>query len=244
VGPLVTQMVAGVNRYKSRTMNELAVTVGMILFPGLIACIICDKITVHAPKWDSFKYSVYSFVFGVICYLLLQTVYFGWWLLACHAKTPMDTYNLDVWSIVDIPKGSVNLAEVFWATILAPVVAGLAAWTVNYKFVNKIAKWLRLSDKYGDENLYSYFLNSQDVDWIYVRDIQNKLTYQGRVVSFSENSSMQEILLSDVTVYSYETSDEFYSVPFLYLAKTGGTFIIEAVPPSLLEIVNGKETIA
>lgn len=53
-------------------MNELAIAVGVILFPGLITAVICDKITVHSPRWGSFKYSVYSFIFGVSCYVALQ----------------------------------------------------------------------------------------------------------------------------------------------------------------------------
>jgi hypothetical protein len=107
--------------------------------------------------------------------------------------------------------------------------------------INKIAKKLKISTKYGDENLFSFFLNSQNIDWIYVRDIQNNLTYQGRVVSFSENDGMQELVMSEVTVFKYETSEEFYSVPLIYLSKPSGNFIIEAVPPELLEEKNGKE---
>jgi hypothetical protein len=38
-------------------MNSLAIAISIILLPGLVACVICDKITVHSPKWDAFKYS-------------------------------------------------------------------------------------------------------------------------------------------------------------------------------------------
>ena len=52
---------------------------------------------------------------------------------------------------------------------------------------------------------------------------------------------MQELVLSEVTVFAYETSDEFYSIPLLYLSKARGSFIVEAVPPQLLEAQDGKE---
>ena len=225
-------------------MNELAIAVGVILFPGLIACVICDKITVHSPKWSSFKYSVYSFIFGVLCYVCLQLLTYLW---ACVATFVFPSLvpasaTLDVWTIATTQKVSIDPSEVFWATVLAPVVAALAAFTVNHKIINRIAQQARISSKFGDENLFSFFLNAAEVDWIYVRDIEHKLTYQGRVVSFSEADDMQELVMSQVTVFGYETSEEFYSVPLLYLSKPRGAFIIEAVPLELLEEANGEET--
>lgn len=225
-------------------MNDLAIAIGVILFPGLITAVICDKITVHSPKWGSFKYSVYSFIFGVSCYVLLQFFAYIWSLFAPYIFPPLmlSSPTLNVWTIATTQKPLINPTEIFLATIISPFIAALAAFTVNHKVLNKIAKTIKISDKYGDENLFSFFLNSQNIDWVYVRDIQNNLTYQGRVVSFSENDGMQELVMSEVTVFKYETSEEFYSVPLIYLSKPSGKFIIEAVPPELLEEKNGKET--
>lgn len=225
-------------------MNELAIAVGVILFPGLIAAVICDKITVHSPQWGSFKYSVSSFVFGVSCYVALQGLAYLWiWIAEYFFPTlSFASPTLDVWTIATTQKVSIDPSEVFWATVLSPAIAAVAAFTVNHKLINKAAQKLRISSKYGDENLFSFFLNAQDIDWVYVRDIPSKLTYQGRVVSFSEADDMQELVLSEVTIFAYETSDELYSIPLLYLSKVRGAFIIEAVPQSLLEPQDGKET--
>jgi hypothetical protein len=224
-------------------MNELAIAVGVILFPGLITAVICDKITVHSPRWGSFKYSVYSFIFGVSCYVALQGLAYFWgWVAGCFFPTlSFASATLNVWTIATTQRVSIDPSEVFLATVLSPAIAALAAFTVNHKLINRAAQKLRVSSKYGDENLFSFFLNAQDVDWVYVRDIPGKLTYQGRVVSFSEADDMQELVLSEVTVFAYETSDELYSIPLLYLSKARGAFIIEAVPPQLLEAKDGKE---
>ncbi|WP_019567800.1 hypothetical protein [Thioalkalivibrio sp. ALMg13-2] len=224
-------------------MNELAIAVVVILFPGLIAAVICDKITVHSPRWGSFKYSVYSFVLGVSSYVALQGIVYIWnWFSGLFVPTvSFVSKTLDVWTIVTTQTVSIDPSEVFWATILSPVIAVLAAFTVNHKIIHKAAQRLRVSGKYGDENLFSFFLNAQDINWVYVRDIPSKLTYQGRVVSFSEADDMQELVLSEVTVFAYETSDEYYSVPLLYLSKERGSFIIEAIPQQLLEAEDEKE---
>ncbi len=224
-------------------MNEFAVIIGVILFPGLIAAVICDKLVVHTIKWDSFKYGIYSFIFGVLSYVLLQAIYaFSQLLPNCDCSiTAAEQIVLKVWTIVKPKELDISLREVFYATLLAPIIAALCASVVNFKLINKLAKKLNISMKFGDENLYSFFLNSDDVSWVYVRDIKNNITYEGKVVSFSETDSIQELVLTNVTLYCYETSVKLYSIPDIYIAKPVGEFIIETVPSEFLEIKNGKE---
>jgi len=229
------------------SVNELAISIGVVLFPGLLATIICDKIASHTPKWRVFKYSVYSFVFGVLCYACVQ---FASWaaqavvnLIGCQSNTaPL----LKVWSIATADKPNVDLREVAFASLTAPIVAAIAASINDWKLLNRIAQKLNLSVKFGDENLFSYYLNRRDIDWVYVRDPRTNQTYQGRVVQWSETDHIQEVVLSDVTVYEYESSKELYSLPTVYLARTTGTFVIEAIPPEIFvptkELENGKET--
>lgn len=223
-------------------MTELAIAVGVILFPGIIATTIADKIVVHVRPWGPLKYGLYSFILGVFSYLGLQCL--SWLQMMVPTKyqiTPL-LGSLDAWNIIGNTKARIDFAEVAGATLLSLPVAFIAAFTINHKVVHKLAKKLGVSIKYGDENLYSFYLNAQEIDWVYVRDVERKLTYQGRVFSFSENDKFQELVLSDVTVFGYENSDEYYSVPSIYLCRTAGSFVIESVPPHLLEKANGKKT--
>ncbi|MCC6545315.1 MAG: hypothetical protein IT392_12595 [Nitrospirae bacterium] len=224
-------------------MNELAVAVSIILFPGLIATVISDKITNHSRGWGSFKYSIYSFIFGVTCYVALQVV--GWLLgmLQPYLQLlPSLSGYLDVWTIATNSHSKIDLFEVGAATIMSVPVAFFAAYLINHKTFNKIAKRISVSNKYGDENLFYYYLNADEIDWVYVRDFERKLTYEGRICSYSENDNIQEIVLSEVTVYGYEDSDEYYSVPSIYLCREMGRFVIEGVPTEILEEASGKET--
>jgi len=155
-----------------------AIAVSVILFPGLISTVIADKITVHSKNWDSFKYGIYSFVFGVFCYVIVQILS---WLMTYIPERlnilPLRAGTLAVWSIVTDNRARIDLREVFAA-------AFFGAFLVNYKIFHKFAQKLLISQKYGDENLYSYYLNAKEIDWVYVRDFERKLTYQGRVISF------------------------------------------------------------
>lgn len=208
-------------------MNDLVILIGLISFPGLIATIICDKILVHTEKWASFNYAVYTFILGVAAYLALQIIVFLVGLSGRHLPFLDQDATLNIWGILTDRSHGIHWGEIAWATALAPIVAGLAAVVTNKKIVNKLAQLLRISDKYGDENLFSYFLNSPDVRWVYVRDLGNNLSYRGLVKSFAETNEVQELVLTDVTVFDYENSDELYSVERIYLAKPAGSFVIE-----------------
>jgi len=210
-------------------MNQLAVAIAIVLFPGLIASVICDKVIVHYQRWEIFKYGIYSFVFGLLCYTLLQGIVIG--LNSFDKILPGvevgSSGRLSAWTLVTAEKYKIDLAEVLWATILAPLIAAVAAAVVNLKLITRAAGKLGISDKYGDENLYSFFLNSKNVDWVYVRDREMKVTYFGRVISFSEYSNVQELALEDVDVFDLDTSALLYSVKAIYLTKSMGQFVIE-----------------
>jgi len=211
-------------------MNALAVSVAVILFPGLIATIICDKIAVHSARWRSFKYSVYSFIFGVMCYAALQLIcWIGQNAMNLVVGTSQEPIRLHVWSLVVSQQTDIHLWEVFWASLMAPVIAAIATVINSRKLLTRIAQRLRISQKFGDENLFSYYLTSNEIQWVYIRDPSVNQTYEGRVWAYSETDNIQEIVLSEATVYEYESSKKLYSLPTVYLARPTGTFAIEAI---------------
>jgi hypothetical protein len=214
-------------------VNELAIVIGIVLFPGLITTVMCDKLTVHSPRWDSFKYSMYSFVFGVLCYALLQALVDLCVRALSFRIPPIFRHDvlLNVWQIAGGKSGAIGLSEVFWATLLSPVVAAFAAIVINFKVINAVARYIGISEKFGDENLYSYFLNAKEVDWLYVRDAVYKLAYRGRIIAFSETEGTHELTLSEVTVFDNDEGTELYSIPLTYIARPVGTLSIEAGDP-------------
>ena len=86
--------------------------------------------------------------------------------------------------------------EAISKAIVTSLFIGFAAGGINHwKLINRFSKLLLLTNKYGDENLYSYFLNAKNVNEIYVRDIANNLIFHGQVNSFSETDNIKEIVL-------------------------------------------------
>lgn len=212
-----------------QSVNQLVIVVIFILMPGIIAAIICDKITSHT-RWDSFKFTLYALMLGMASYAALQMIVYAFNVIMAVQVKEVSWTNLKIWN--SSLNGGQELAawEICAAIGLSIPVAVFAAWLVNYKIFNKLAQKINVSTKFGDENLYSYYLNAQEIDWVYIRDIENNYTYQGRVVSHAENDKVQELVLSDVSVFRLEDSELLYEVPTIYLSKEMGKFIIEAIP--------------
>jgi len=110
----------------------------------------------------------------------------------------------------------------------------------NYKIINRIGKFLKLTTKYGDENLYSYFLNANNVNEVYVRDIANNITYHDMVDSYSETNEFKEMVLRDVKVYDYATSNLMYELDKVYLSRPKDDIIIEVPIIEVSYIINQK----
>ena len=231
-------------------MDQLVIVLIVILFPGIIGIIICDTIVDNQRKLDSFKYGLYALVLGILCYVILQLIryLFDIAILINSSESWNGWSHLFVWNVVADSKNAIQPIEIILASAISIPVAALVSKAINSKMLNRIAQNLEISDKYGDENLFSFFLNAEETNWVYVRDPERNFTYRGQVFSFSENDHIQELVLVNVTVFQYEDSKELYSLPSIYLSKEAGKFIIEGVEEdldesALLEEVNNvKET--
>ena len=212
-------------------MTQLVVSIVVILLPGIIATIISDKLTSHS-KWDAFKFGLYALVLGVFSYGILQFLVYVYNVFKSLTISGFVWQHLNIWNSALNGGKDIHAWEVCSAFLLSVPVAFIASWMINYKVFNKIAQLIGISNKYGDENLFSYYLNSKEVNWVYVRDSEKDLIYQGRIIKFSENEKVHEIVLSEVSVYA-DTEDEpelMYQIPTIYLCKECGKFSIEAIP--------------
>lgn len=205
-------------------ISELTLKLILLLIPGAVASIIYEKLTIQ-KKWPAFKFLAHSILFGALSYLLTQLIP-GW-------GSGLESFwkNLPT---KEIPFEAISKA------IVTSLAIGFASSGINHwKLVNRFGKMLALTNKYGDENLYSYFLNARNVFEVYVRDIGNNLTYHGQVNSFSETDHIKEIVLENVVVYEYETSAELYTVNKIYLSRPSDSITIELVFSPLNFEANG-----
>lgn len=208
-------------------ISELTLKLILLLIPGSLACIIYERLTIH-KQWTSFKFITNSILFGGISYLIAGVIF--------SLYKYDESFKL-FWD--NLPTKDIPYNVILKSSLISIIVGFVSTGIDNYKLINKFGKYIHLTNKYGDENLFSYFLNAKEVDEVYVRDIENKLTYHGFVNSFSETDEIKELVLLDVVVYDYETSKELYSLDKIYLSKSKENLIIE-LPYKTKQ--NGTET--
>lgn len=208
-------------------ISELTLKLIIILIPGAIASRIYQKVTIH-EKWTSFQFIANSILFGGVSYLITEL-----FIHLCYG----DERLLSFWN--DLPSTDIPY-DIVLKTCLTGVLIGLSVSALDhFKLLNWFAKRIKISNKYGDENLYSHFLNAKNVQEVYVRDIENNTTYHGVVDSFSETDDTCELVLWDVAVYSndpYELNNELDKV---YLSRPKSSITIEL---PIKENNNVKET--
>src|SRR5690606_6790552 len=179
-------------------ISELTLKLIIILLPGIIASICFEKITIH-KNWTPFKFVYNSVLFGALSYISSNITFLLINFLTCSnfifVKETLGQFE-DFWE--NLSTKYIHFRIVIWASLHSVVIALIGSSLDHKKFFNNISKSLGISNKYGDESLYYYFLNSGDIEEVYIRDDKNGLTYHGLINAYSETDSCIEILLNDV----------------------------------------------
>ncbi|WP_439695178.1 hypothetical protein ACFGVS_19105 [Mucilaginibacter sp. AW1-7] len=211
-------------------MSALTLKLIALLFPGLVAALLYRRLTVKHKERSDFMFVLIAITEGIFSYLTVQTLYvvavFG------HNLIWRDSWDYQtLHAFRDLSDSKViPYEEIICASIAAFAISMATVYISHHNLLNKYAIRYRISNKYGDENLYSNFLNENCLSWVYVKDIPNEIVYCGAVQSFSESDEFKEIVLNEVTVYRYFKDKEYkelYDVPKIYLCFPKDKVIIE-----------------
>ena len=213
-------------------MTELSITIFILIVPGILGFIIIDNLIIH-EKRDSFFFVLFSIILGLFSYCLLQL--FLWCVdivKSLFCKGCLQLTSLNVWKIFGLESTAKIIPwEIIWATVISIPLGFIVTYLIQHKVIYKIAQKLNVSFKYGDENLFYYYLNSVEVDWVYIRDKENGVIYEGRIQSYSENETIQEVVLTEVSAYDYyDPAEKIYETPSIYICRGWGKLQIEQIP--------------
>lgn len=221
-------------------ISGLTLKLIFLLTPGALAATIYKRLTVRHKEQSDFMFVIISIMLGMFSYLLLQILTYVYdfvinlFLLPCNRHRNYEVIR----TFSNISDSNIiPYSEIIYASIISIFLGFVITKVDDSKIINSIARRFKVSNKYGDENLYSYFLNSPDIEWVYVRDIENSLTYLGSVKAFSETQEFKEIVLIQVTVFNYPNSEELYDLERIYLCFPKDKVIIEQAKINS----NGKE---
>ena len=121
----------------------------------------------------------------------------------------------------------IDWRELYIAIIVSGILAIALSYVFNYKLITKLGRLIRATRRFGDEDVWEYLHNSPDVEWVYLRDHQQGVTYYGRVAYFSDRFQDRELVLTEVIVYNNESGEQLYDLDGAYVARDSSTMTIE-----------------
>ncbi|MFH0989500.1 MAG: DUF6338 family protein [bacterium] len=215
-------------------LSELSWKLILLFTPGIICTLTIDMLTIHA-RWSPFDFLIRSFIYGIITYLFLQLLlftYFGIYSVYHHEQITIA--YLSIWRLITEQGQTVNIIEITGSSILSIIVGFIASKVMNDKVLIKIGRKLKITSKFGDDDVWSYFLSDDEVHWVWVRCPKDNIVYEGWVQAFSESEKYREIVLRDVKVYANNNSSFLYEIPAAYLSGEPNDLFIEIPPDPFL----------
>lgn len=199
-------------------MDFALAQLALVFLPGIIWATIDAKYGAGLKPTQS-TLLIRSFVFGMTTYSCLFVIYvlfgqpFGYPELASNVE------KLNFFELKDEIALSIPLSFVMCVGWL---------WVVRKRYLKRFLHFINVTRRYGDEDLWSYTLNSDDanVEYVHLRDTENGFTFCGWVNAYSESEENRELLLSDVIVYN-EQGLELSKAPVLYLARPKNNIWLE-----------------
>lgn len=194
-------------------IDELTLRLLILLLPGMLSSIIIDSFTFHKER-KLLTRAIHFLLLSALVYVILQLVY---GLVYCFSTES----NLTVWKAFTNKEVEINYVEVIFALVVAIPVGLLFTYLITKKRLYNILNTYRISNKYGDENLFKYFLNSENIDWIWIRDIESQLVYYGSCLAFASEGERDEIVLGNVSIFHLDEDTgeykESYTLDKIYL---------------------------
>lgn len=198
-------------------MDTITLILAVIFLPGIIGARLDAKYA-SQTKPSQFDMVLNIFVFGISSYVVTYIIY----KILCldnYADFNLSQFDLKNKDTLVLIISNINI---IFIAVIASIFLSIS-WVAikNHKFISRFLQYIKVTYRYGDEDVWDYLLSSNDEPTRYInfRDIKLGITYSGYVEVFSEIPDLRELLLKDVFVYNSETGEELYQMPRLYIAR-------------------------
>lgn len=199
-------------------MDFALAQLALVFMPGIIWANIDAKFgTGLKPSQTTLL--IRAFMFGMATYAILYMIYLYFGKQFAYQKLIGKSEDINIFEIRQ---------EIAWSIPLSFALSIIWLWIVRYRLLKKLLHSLGATRRYGDEDVWTYTLNSDDanVEYIHLRDLDNKFIFAGWVNAYSESEEFRELLLSDVIIYD-EEGTEISRSPVLYLSRPKANIWIE-----------------
>ncbi len=217
------------------TISAFLVRVICLALPGIVSYMLFRKLA-GKPKCEKWEEWCQIVLFSLITYAIYGICVWLFGLLG------LGKGGLVFFKAILDDGTSIEWEEIVIASMFGIPIALIASVIRTYKLMNWFGRLMRVSRRFGDEDVWDYFHNLPDTpeyEWVVVRDHKTNLLYFGWIQAYSDSEKERELLMGDVSVCNNATGQPIYKVERLYLCRNKYDITIE-IPSSSDEGV-GKD---
>lgn len=200
-------------------ISEFAFNLLLIFFPGIICTYMVDMFTNHRER-TQFQFIINAFLLGFGSYLIYAFVVY------CFAPEKVSNINF-LHALSAEGKAKISLKEILQVCVISSFLAVFIIVANTNKLHFRLFQTLKISKKFGEQDVWGFLMNSSSTEWVTVRDHENNIMYDGSVKAFSDNSKEAELLLENVSVYRNDSGEHLYDIDAQYLSLNRNKISIE-----------------
>jgi hypothetical protein len=211
-------------------ITELVWKLFLLLLPGVLATLMLRYISTN-KQFRPFEFAVYSAVLAIGLLITMELFYSLWNILSFpfrHEYKLVWSLNLNLWDSIFNTGKQIPKIEIFLYYLLSFPFGFIIGLIISKKILIRILQKTGLTKRYGDNDVWSYYLNLQETDWVTIRDQNSNLAYFGQVKVFSDSEETREIVLQSVDVYESDSWTKLYSTEAVYLELEKYHYSIES----------------
>jgi hypothetical protein len=127
---------------------------------------------------------------------------------------------------------SVRWQDILTSSIIGLGLAFVAAYSYQFKAINKFGKLIRATTRFGEEDVWDFLHRSKQMRgaWVVVRDHKVGLYYSCWIQAFSDSGKERELLLREVNAYDNASAEWRYKTDIMYLSRKQDDLTIETWP--------------
>ena len=193
-------------------INITLLSLVLIFIPGIVCYGVITSLGEKKDR-DNVTMFLQIFMYGISSYLLLYVAHY------LFPNIFPSIENLAILNPPDIEKSPINPKTIIWASLFGLLQGIIITLNLNYQLLLKFFRFIRLTGRFGDEDVWTLLLNSTVTDdWVTIRHRDRELVYQGYVSGFSSGGEKRELLLINVRVFTSVDMNKVADIPFMYMS--------------------------
>ncbi len=205
------------------SLSSFLIRIILLVIPGIVASLLYRKLRGRTSRKDWEDY-LEILVFSFICHGVYGLIAYA---LSMLRKTDDGFAAFRAFTNENIPIDTPVGHAIIWASLIAFPIAFVASYIDYHKVVNKLGKKLRVTKRFGDEDVWDFLNRSPDIKWVYVRDHKYDLNYFGWIQAWSDPYKEREVLLREVEVFRNSTGEFLYKTDVIYLSRKHDELTVE-----------------